>query len=103
VFEIPFNSVRKWHLVIGRKVGTTNNSVVAMEAETAATTYTLMMKGAPEVLIKICGFYAGQNGTVQINDAFNLDFQDAYMHFGNEGGCVLELPSTLVLMVLQIC
>lgn len=84
VFEIPFNSVRKWHLMIGRKLGGTSNSD-ANDDGTAVTSYTVMMKGAPEVLIEKCGFYAGENGIVAINDAFKLDFQDAYLHFGNEG------------------
>lgn len=73
VFEIPFNSVRKWHLVIARKNGAKEES------------YVLMMKGAPEVLINRCGFYAGEQGQNVINEEFNMDFQDAYLHFGNEG------------------
>lgn len=79
VFEIPFNSLRKWHLVIGRKVQNLEKD------ENSECEFILMMKGAPEVLIKLCSKYRSESGFEKIDDEFNLDFQDAYLHFGKEG------------------
>lgn len=45
LFEVPFNSVNKWHLVVTRQVGA------------AASAYTVMMKGAPEVILGKCTHY----------------------------------------------
>lgn len=79
VFEIPFNSIRKWHLVIVRK---TDCKDVNSNGEIV---YTLMMKGAPEVLIKKCNCYASEEGQLPMSEEYNYDFQDAYLHFGKEG------------------
>jgi sodium/potassium-transporting ATPase subunit alpha len=97
VFEIPFNSLRKWHLVIVRNTRRTaqgasaaQGASVAQGASTAQGAradceYILMMKGAPEVLIQKCSTYRGETNIENITDDFNLDFQDAYLHFGKEG------------------
>uniref|UniRef100_A0A914WB99 Cation-transporting P-type ATPase N-terminal domain-containing protein n=1 Tax=Plectus sambesii TaxID=2011161 RepID=A0A914WB99_9BILA len=82
VFEIPFNSKRKWHLVITKK---TNGSTSSHDT----ATYTLMMKGAPEVLIAMCSTLATDSGEIELDEYQKLDFQDAYMHFGNEGRRVI--------------
>jgi magnesium-transporting ATPase (P-type) len=67
VFEIPFNSVRKWHLVIVKRVGASprlgNNSFI------------LMMKGASEVLFTRCTTYATESGETDIDEDFQYNFQ----------------------------
>lgn len=79
VFEIPFNSLRKWHLVIAREAG------ASQKGGDNECQYILMMKGAPEVLIKKCSTFFSENGVENIKEEFILDFQDAYLHFGKEG------------------
>jgi magnesium-transporting ATPase (P-type) len=66
VFEIPFSSNRKWQLFI-----------VKMEKnQTEASKYKLMMKGAPEILIKKCDKILDSNGDqVMINDKILESFQ----------------------------
>lgn len=44
VFEIPFNSANKWHLVITR-------------SGMSGGAFTLMMKGAPEIILARCSHY----------------------------------------------
>uniref|UniRef100_A0A914WES4 Cation-transporting P-type ATPase N-terminal domain-containing protein n=1 Tax=Plectus sambesii TaxID=2011161 RepID=A0A914WES4_9BILA len=85
VFEIPFNSSRKWHLVITKPVD-------AMTIE-GKTTFTLMIKGAPEVLVELCTELATTAGPRQLDDDLKLDFKDAYLHFGNEGRRVIGFAS----------
>lgn len=49
VFEVPFNSANKWHLVI--------TYAEASDSDTEGCAYTLMMKGAPEILLARCSHY----------------------------------------------
>uniref|UniRef100_A0A914V3R2 Cation-transporting P-type ATPase N-terminal domain-containing protein n=1 Tax=Plectus sambesii TaxID=2011161 RepID=A0A914V3R2_9BILA len=81
VFEIPFNSIRKWHLVIVKSVEQTANDELA--------SYTLMMKGASEVLIEKCSTLAYETGEQKLDEEAKMEFQDAYLHFGNEGRRVI--------------
>lgn len=67
VFEIPFNSVRKWHLVIARRTDKPTKDGFA--------TFTLMMKGAPEKLIDLCTSLASEHGEVDLTENEKLDFQ----------------------------
>lgn len=78
VFEIPFNSIRKWHLMIVRKAD-------AKADQDKNIKFTLIMKGAPEVLITKCAFYANEDGQAQITEDYEFNFQDAYLHFGKAG------------------
>jgi magnesium-transporting ATPase (P-type) len=55
IHEIPFNSTRKWHLIIVRRLDCDDD-------ETSDTcTYTMMMKGAPEMLLGRCTTMATTN------------------------------------------
>jgi magnesium-transporting ATPase (P-type) len=67
VFEIPFNSVRKSHLVIAKRLDKPAHDSVA--------TFTLMMKGAPEMLIELCTTLAGATGEQFLDANAKLDFQ----------------------------
>uniref|UniRef100_A0A914XJS3 Cation-transporting P-type ATPase C-terminal domain-containing protein n=1 Tax=Plectus sambesii TaxID=2011161 RepID=A0A914XJS3_9BILA len=81
VFEIPFNSIRKWHLVVARDTEHYESDGIA--------SYTLMMKGAPEVLIEKCSTLACDTGHKELDEEIKMEFQDAYLHFGNEGRRVI--------------
>jgi magnesium-transporting ATPase (P-type) len=67
VFEIPFNSSRKWHLVITKQ---TDNPTID-----GNTSFTLMIKGAPEVLIDLCTHLATESGDQPLNADLKLDFK----------------------------
>ncbi len=118
--EIPFNSKRKWHLQIypidGVKAnGNDNNGTTSM--------YRLMMKGAPEILIKKCSTIATSDGNAPLDEtnlakfqvkpnialfrsaelayprgwairSFVNALQNAYDNFGNNGRRVIGFVST---------
>jgi hypothetical protein len=62
VFEIPFNSRNKWHLVIVRQPG-------------SSTHYTVFMKGAPEIIMGKCSTVMAKGATSPLDDAFRGQFQ----------------------------
>uniref|UniRef100_A0A915B824 Cation-transporting P-type ATPase N-terminal domain-containing protein n=1 Tax=Parascaris univalens TaxID=6257 RepID=A0A915B824_PARUN len=82
VYEVPFNSLRKWHLMIVRESGRTADS-------DGQISFTLMLKGAPEVVITKCSQIATADGEVPIDEEVGMDFQDAYDHYGNNGRRVI--------------
>lgn len=51
--------------------------------------FTLMLKGAPEVVITKCSQIATADGEVPIDEEVGMDFQDAYDHYGNNGRRVI--------------
>ncbi|VDK50044.1 unnamed protein product [Anisakis simplex] len=82
VYEVPFNSLRKWHLMIVRESG-------RVIEEDGQTKYTIMLKGAPEVVITKCSQIAMQDAAIPIDDEIQMEFQDAYDHYGNNGRRVI--------------
>ncbi|GAB9476274.1 putative hydrolase [Globisporangium polare] len=84
VFEIPFNSTNKWQLVIVPSPG----------HQTTRASLDVMMKGAPEVIIKRCSTYLGTSGEEQvIGDTFHDEFTQAYELFGSNGRRVIALAT----------
>ncbi|TYZ65115.1 hypothetical protein PybrP1_005692, partial [[Pythium] brassicae (nom. inval.)] len=76
VFEIPFNSTNKWQLVIVPSPG----------HETTRASMDVLMKGAPEVIIRRCSTYVDSHGAEHaIDQGFHDEFADAYELFGNNG------------------
>lgn len=72
VYELPFNSKRKWHLVISK-----------METVEEGVRYEIMVKGAPEVLIEIC---------TRILDSFGHDIAiDDRVHYAFDVSISAEL------------
>ena len=65
VFEIPFNSKRKWHLQIHKE----------KDLGQGMSEYRLMMKGAPEILIKKCSTIYTENGITELDDFRLNSFQ----------------------------
>lgn len=57
VYETPFNSTRKYHLVI----------VKMRDIGDGKATYKLFIKGASEVLIEMCSRIVAVNGTEELN------------------------------------
>eukprot|EP01133_Synstelium_polycarpum_P008370 gene8370-9837_t len=77
VFEIPFNSVNKWQLSIHR------------DEETQSLF--LVMKGAPERIIKICSKIMIEGEEVTLDEKYQNDFQNAYEFLAGKGERALGL------------
>jgi sodium/potassium-transporting ATPase subunit alpha len=79
VFEIPFNSKRKWHLMIAKEKALENG-----EAQ-----YKLLIKGASEILVEHCKEILTKNGKIPFDSKAKDKFQDAYNNFGSKGRRVI--------------
>ncbi|KAI1703335.1 e1-E2 ATPase domain-containing protein [Ditylenchus destructor] len=85
VFEIPFNSRRKWHLMIAktRSVGTDKHM------------YKLMIKGASEILATKCSHIINSSGqTVAFDEMATKKFEKAYNVFAESGRRVIGFAHT---------
>uniref|UniRef100_A0A1I8AYZ5 Cation_ATPase_N domain-containing protein n=1 Tax=Meloidogyne hapla TaxID=6305 RepID=A0A1I8AYZ5_MELHA len=83
-FEIPFNSKRKWHLKIIRM------GVQGEEAE-----YRLFIKGASEVLAKMCSQILTKNGNKEFGTNNGIEkLEAAYTEFANGGHRVIGFAQT---------
>ena len=82
-FEIPFNSSNKWMLT------------VCHEASGPVTdgkrSYHVMMKGAPEIILKKCSTFLKHGEERFVDDAFEDEFEEAYEKYGNKGCRVLAV------------
>ena len=73
IFEVPFNSKNKYQLSI-HEVGQKRF---------------LVMKGAPEMIIKKCSHYLSCNKIFEIDEKFKVEFQENYEILGRRGERVL--------------
>jgi hypothetical protein len=80
VYQIPFNSRNKYAITITRPEGLANESPQRR---------TLMMKGAPEVIIARCSHYMRRGEIIAMDERFKSEFQQAYESFGSKGQRVL--------------
>uniref|UniRef100_A0A0K0D257 Cation_ATPase_C domain-containing protein n=1 Tax=Angiostrongylus cantonensis TaxID=6313 RepID=A0A0K0D257_ANGCA len=79
IHEIPFNSIRRWQLVVSRclvDVETMNNLPEPS-------------KGAPEVILGSCKLARANNKVVDIDDEFRQECQTAWESLGNAGRRVI--------------
>lgn len=92
-FEVPFNSTNKWQMVIVKSV----NSMPEDKMEDVE--YEVLMKGAPEVILKRCSTYASSKAgradhfREPITDEFRAQFAQMYQSFASDGRRVLALCS----------
>jgi sodium/potassium-transporting ATPase subunit alpha len=88
LFEVPFNSKNKWQLVV---VQGKNSSI---EEDSTDVQYEVLMKGAPEVILKRCLTYASTtNNETPMTDEFIESFNKRYEEFAALGRRVLALCS----------
>jgi magnesium-transporting ATPase (P-type) len=80
VYEVPFNSRNKYAITIVKPV--------ALEHE-SANKRTMLMKGAPEVILARCTHYLNRGEKKPIDERFKSEFKEAYERFGNMGQRVL--------------
>uniref|UniRef100_A0A914YVG8 Uncharacterized protein n=1 Tax=Panagrolaimus superbus TaxID=310955 RepID=A0A914YVG8_9BILA len=92
LFEIPFNSVRRWQLVIAR-CQAKPQSVDALELledlQNDQVINVVMMKGAPEEILAKCSHYVLHDELKEIDEDFRNECKDAWEHYGCEGNRVL--------------
>uniref|UniRef100_A0A915CYV1 Cation-transporting P-type ATPase N-terminal domain-containing protein n=1 Tax=Ditylenchus dipsaci TaxID=166011 RepID=A0A915CYV1_9BILA len=105
IFEIPFNSVRRWQLVVAKSLcapQTLAANAILSANTTAVTTppssptvkqpmaeFVVMMKGAPEVILSKCSQVCINGEVTDMTDEFKAECQEAWEHFGNEGRRVI--------------
>jgi magnesium-transporting ATPase (P-type) len=80
VYDIPFNSRNKYAITITKPVGLAHESPEKR---------TLLMKGAPEVIVARCTHFLRRGEIVPIDDRFKKEFTSAYESFGSRGQRVL--------------
>ncbi|KAH7724073.1 Protein CATP-2 [Aphelenchoides avenae] len=79
VYEVPFSAYRRYHLVI------TSDRRNRLADDDEVITYTLMVKGAPEELIRNCDTIVTENGAEDLTEDLLVEFEKAYLRFGEEG------------------
>ncbi|KAI6242092.1 Cation-ATPase-N domain-containing protein [Aphelenchoides fujianensis] len=79
VFEIPFNSKRKYHLVIASMHSVGNGK----------HRYQVIIKGAPEIIIQRCKRTLTSDGEAELDEKKMEEFQHAYKTFGEHGRRVI--------------
>uniref|UniRef100_A0A1I8EZ87 Cation_ATPase_N domain-containing protein n=1 Tax=Wuchereria bancrofti TaxID=6293 RepID=A0A1I8EZ87_WUCBA len=90
VLDMPFNSVRRYHLVIARDV--TELSEMEKDEERmnqsnngGGAMFVMMIKGAPEVVLKYCNYLQVDKECLPIDQELRQECQAAWEYFGNEG------------------
>lgn len=89
LFEIPFNSKNKWQLIIIKTISLAKKDSDQIE-------YEVLMKGAPEVLLKRCSTYSssvGENFQSPVDDNFRKRFASTNENFATHGKRVLAVCS----------
>ncbi|KAI9206203.1 P-type cation-transporting ATPase [Polychytrium aggregatum] len=76
VCELPFNSDTKWHLSINQKPH-------------ADGVYTILMKGAPERVLRVCSTILIDGQNVELTDDHRNQFETSYEHMAGKGHRVL--------------
>ncbi|KAH9977106.1 aminophospholipid-transporting P-type ATPase [Lactifluus volemus] len=83
VFEVPFNSMNKWALVIVNKPHDTGRLVS-------------YIKGAPERVLAKCKTYLKNGVSVPIDDAFKESYEEAYNYMASRGHRVIGCAQYLL-------
>uniref|UniRef100_A0A914XAW3 Cation-transporting P-type ATPase N-terminal domain-containing protein n=1 Tax=Plectus sambesii TaxID=2011161 RepID=A0A914XAW3_9BILA len=89
VFEILFNSKRKWNMMITKKIDAISALERKLSCDDGEVELELMMKGAAEIIIEMCSTIATEDGEKPLDENEKQAFLDTYMHFGNEGRRVI--------------
>jgi sodium/potassium-transporting ATPase subunit alpha len=94
LFEVPFNSTNKWQLVV---VQSKMEGEQPAASSTDTVQYEVLMKGAPEVILKRCTTFAstmkGQNQRAEVTEAFRKEYLIKNEQFADQGRRVLALCS----------
>ncbi|KAI8613851.1 P-type cation-transporting ATPase [Chytriomyces sp. MP71] len=83
VFEIPFNSENKWAMAIHKK-------------KHANGSLTLLMKGAPERILKICSTILTEGKAIPMEKQHQEEFTTSYEYMAGKGHRVLAFAQLLL-------
>ncbi len=83
ILQIPFNSKNKYHVVV------MEGSLDPQQMRDGNKVYTVLMKGAPEVLLRRCTRYVQDGLTHEMNEEYHKSTLEAYAYFGRRGQRVL--------------
>ncbi|KAG0226863.1 hypothetical protein B0O80DRAFT_439770 [Mortierella sp. GBAus27b] len=83
VFEVPFNSENKWAMTIHRK-------------EHPNGKFTLLMKGAPERILRLCSTILINNQAVPLTEEHSKAYDDMYALMASKGHRVLAFAQLLL-------
>ncbi|KAI1314386.1 hypothetical protein EDD11_002212 [Mortierella claussenii] len=83
VFEVPFNSENKWAMTIHRK-------------EHANGKFTLLMKGAPERILRLCNTILINNEVVPLTEEHSKAYDQMYALMASKGHRVLAFAQLLL-------
>ncbi|EYC32230.1 hypothetical protein Y032_0003g1468 [Ancylostoma ceylanicum] len=89
VHEIPFNSIRRWQLVVCRCLADVQCPEDLPEPEQKEARYVVMMKGAPEVILGKCKKARVNKDIVDVDEKFRQECQVAWESLGNSGRRVI--------------
>ncbi|KAI1718377.1 e1-E2 ATPase domain-containing protein [Ditylenchus destructor] len=97
--EVPFSPYRRYHLVIVTNQRPPISEIESEneplnEEEDGLVTYKLLVKGAPEELIRNCSHIVGPGGKVDtITDEHIAQFEEAYIKMAGQGKSCLAFAS----------
>jgi sodium/potassium-transporting ATPase subunit alpha len=97
LLEIPFNSAFKWQCTVHK-----NNMLLPSPSDRAgssdANNDVVYVKGAPDVLLKKCGFFLAADGSLKhtSDEQFQAAYTEAYERFGGNGERVLGFAYKLL-------
>ncbi|KAG0015482.1 hypothetical protein BGZ82_001394 [Podila clonocystis] len=83
VFEVPFNSDNKWAMTIHHKEHTSGK-------------FTLLMKGAPERILRLCSSILINNEAVPLTSEHSKAYDDMYALMASKGHRVLAFAQMLL-------
>lgn len=89
VHEIPFNSIRRWQLVVARCLVDVEPVENMPKPSKDEARYVVMIKGAPEVILSSCKLARANNEVVDIDEEFRQECQMAWESLGNAGRRVI--------------
>lgn len=76
VFDMPFNSVRRYHLVVARDLTQPSKEDLArLEEFEGGAIFVVMIKGAPEVVLDSCSYLQLRNERVPIDRELRKECQ----------------------------
>ncbi|MCP9264235.1 hypothetical protein DINM_022260 [Dirofilaria immitis] len=105
VLDMPFNSIRRYHLVVAREVmdlSETEKAEKEMNQLNNGATFVMMINGAPEVVLKYCSYLQTDKECVSIDSKLRQECQTAWEHFGNEGKRVFAFAIKRFLSMMQM-
>ncbi|CAD5228215.1 unnamed protein product [Bursaphelenchus xylophilus] len=90
IYEIPYNSIRRWQLLVARCEEPIDCDLYPGEGLMPdQRVHVVMLKGAPEAVLERCNQYMRDDGIFDIGPVFEKDFHLTLEAFSKHGGRVV--------------